>query len=244
MIATTRTTLIELLTILHAAPLLADTKSADELIPFAAMTESNRALVRGVTDHYTLRREYGAREFHARVEQFTWLMDHIEACSVLAQSLGYIRYRAARDDKGRVFADNREGASGFLMQVAATDSKRAYFVEGSQRGLLTVRGRGVAVVDFAQTNADTIEYTGALFVKVDNIVLAALAQLFSVFVHRTVDHHFEHLLKHPIAVSTMAMTNTPALLERIEAVPSEERALVKPFAELLRRQTNAAGAAR
>jgi len=41
--------------------------------------------VRGVTDHYTLRREYPAEKFNARVEVFEYLLDHMEARSALAQ---------------------------------------------------------------------------------------------------------------------------------------------------------------
>lgn len=235
---------IGLLIVARIAAAPAGTNTAAELIPFAAMTETNRALVRSVTDHYTLRREYGVQEFQAYADQFAWLMDHMEACSVLAQSMGYIKYRATTDPHGRVFADNREGAHGFLVPVLAADGKRAYYVEGVQRGLLSVHGRGVAIVDFAQTKPDTIGYSGALFVKVDNVVLAALAQLFSVFLRGTVDRHFEHVLNHPIRLSTVALADAPKLLERIEQMAAEERALVEPFAELLRRQTIAAGQAR
>jgi hypothetical protein len=208
------------------------TQAAD-LVPFAAMSGTNRALVRAVTDHYTLRRQYGVREFKARGDPFEWLMDHMEACSVLAQKTGMISYRAHRDEQGRVFADNRKGASGFLVLAAATDGKRVYYVEGASRGAFHVHGRGVAVVDFRQKDPDTIAYTGALYVKVDNFVVAALAQLFSVFVRGTVDQYFEHVLEHPIRLSEMATREPKKLTAQIQEMPPDDRALLEPFAKLL-----------
>ena len=220
---------------------------ASHLIPFDSMTASNQALVRGVTDHYTLRREYSAREFKAQVATFEYLLDHMDACSALAQKLGLITYRATRDADGRFQANDREGAAGYLVSVYVDDGnhreplrgKRVFYVEGTQHGLFDVRGRGVAVVDYHQRSPDTIEYARAAFVKVDNVVLAALAQLFSVFLQGTVDSQFEHVIRHPIMLSKKAQLEPQQLLDEIARMPAADRELLAPFSALV--QSNADG---
>ncbi len=210
-----------------------ETNIAASLIPFDAMTETNRLLVRGVTDHYTLRREYFTREFAARREHLEFLVDHMDACSVLAQSVGLIRYRAMRDEQDRIVADDHEGAAGYILEALRHGDKRVYYLAGSERGLFDVSGRAVAVVDISQPKPGTINYTGAMFIKVDNVVMAALTQLFSLFLRSTVDHHYEHVLGNPITLSQMAYTDPRSLLAHIEAMPPPDRALLAPFAELL-----------
>ncbi len=224
--------------LLVAVPVLADTNVATSLIPFDAMTVTNRMLVRSVTDHYTLRREYAARQFKARTEHFEYLIDHMEACSVLAQKLGLIQYRATRDPEGRVFADDHEGARGYLWPVLAAEGKRVYYVEGSQRGLFDVTGRGVAVIDYAQVNPHKIKYTGALFVKVDNMILEALARLFAVFLRGTLDRHYNHVMRHPRKLSEMALIEPQKLLNHISQMSEQDRKLLQPFAEMLRSGAN------
>src|SRR5206468_643252 len=144
-----------------------------------------------------------------------YLMDHLDACSVLAQSLGLIQYRARRGTDGRLFADDHEGAKGYLTLAYVGDGKRVYYVQGTEDGLFTVDGRGVAVVDYTQAAPGTIRYMGAMFVKVDNVVVAALAQLFGVFLQGTVDRHFSHVMGHPIKLSEMALSDPRPLLEKI-----------------------------
>ena len=207
---------------------------ASHLIPFDSMTASNRAFVQSVTDHYTLRREYSAQEFKAQVATFEYLLDHMDVCSALAQKLGLITYRATRDADGRLHANDREGAAGYLLNVYAGDGKRVFYVEGTQRGLFDVSGRGVAVVDYHQKSPDTIEYTRTAFVKVDSAVLAALAQLFSVFLQGTVDRHFEHVIRHPIILSNKAQLEPQKLLEEIARMPAVDQTLLAPFAALVR----------
>jgi hypothetical protein len=210
------------------------TNSAAALIPFDAMTETNRLLVRGVTDHYTLRREYAVTEFTARLGPLEFLVDHMDACSVLAQSVGLIRYRATRDGDDRIVADDHEGAAGYILETLRHGGKRVYYLAGSERGLFDVSGRAVAVVEFSQPKPDTIDYTGAMFIKVDNIVMAALTQLFSLFLRSTVDDHYQHVLGNPIVLSQIAYKDPRSLLTRIEAMPPADRQLLAPFAELLR----------
>lgn len=212
---------------------------ATRLIPFDTMTVSNRALVRGVTDHYTLRREYPPQEFKGRVEVFEYLLDHMDACSALAERIGLIAYRATRCADGRLYADDRQGATGYLLNVCATAGTRTFYVEGTQRGLFTVHGRGVAVVDYQQKTPDTIEHTRAAFVRVDNVVLAALAQLFSVFLRGTVDSHFTHVIRNPVKLSERARVEPGKLLGEIAQMSAADQELLTPFTALLRSSTNA-----
>jgi hypothetical protein len=216
-----------------------DDTAASRVIPFDSMTETNRALVCSVTDHYTLRREYPAEEFNARVEVFEYLLDHMEACSALAQQAGLIEYRASRGADGRIHADDHAGATGYMLNVYAADGKRIIYVEGVEHGLFDVRGRGVAIVDYRAKGHSQVEYTRTAFVKVDNVVLAALAQLFSVFLRGTVDGHFTHVIRNPVALSGRAQAEPQKLLDQIGQMPDADRQLLAPFAALVR--SNAAG---
>ena len=214
--------------------LLATVARAGELIPVDSLTVSNRVLVRSVIEHPTLRQEYAARQFKGQVPEFEWLLDHLDACSVLAEKAGLLKYRATRREDGRYYADNRDGAAGFILPVLATEGKRAYYVEGHVRGVFSVSGRGVAVIEFRQAKADAIEYTGASFVKVDNVVAAMMAQLFAVFLRGAVDYHYDHVMGHPMQLSSRALNEPKALLEQIAQMPEGDRKLLEPFAALLR----------
>jgi hypothetical protein len=227
-----------------------DDTEATRLIPFDSMTTSNRALVQGVTDHYTLRREYAAQKFKGKVAVFEYLLDHMDACSALAQKLGLITYRATRAADGRLHADDHEGATGYLLNVYGRDNKpavagkRVIYVEGTQHGVFDVLGRGVAVVDYSQKTPDTIEYARAAFVKVDNVVLAALAQLFSVFLRGTVDSHFTHVIRNPVVLSEKALVEPQKLLEEIVRMPAADQELLAPFAALVQSNSTARIASR
>ncbi|HTS19434.1 MAG TPA: hypothetical protein VMP11_17795 [Verrucomicrobiae bacterium] len=208
--------------------------AASALIPFEAITGTNLPLVRGVTDHYTLRREYPSETFSARLDVFEYLFDHMDACSVLAQMTGLTKYRASLHVDGRLKADDHEGASGYILRVYAGGGKRVLYVEGTERGVFNVQGRGVAVVDYREGAGGNIEYTRGIFVKVDNAMLAALAQLFSVFLRGTVDGHFAHVIRNPVILSEQAQQNPDRLLRQIKQFSAADQQLLAPFAALLR----------
>jgi hypothetical protein len=211
-----------------------DDTAASRVIPFNSMTVTNRTLVRGVTDHYTLRREYPAEQFNARVRVFEYLIDHMEVCSALAQQAGLITYRATRAADGRVRADDHAGATGYMLTVYAGDGKRIIYVEGVEHGLFAVRGRGVAIVEYHARADDVIEYTRTAFVKVDNVVLAAVAQLFSVFLHGTVDSHFTHVIRNPVVLSEQAEREPRKLLDHVGRMSEADQQLLAPFVALVR----------
>jgi hypothetical protein len=216
-----------------------DVTAASRVIPFGSMTLTNRALVRGVTDHYTLRREYPAEEFKARVDVFEYLLDHMEVCSALAQQAGLIEYRATRGADGRIQADDHAGATGYMLDVYAGAGKRIIYVEGVGHGLFNVRGRGVAIVEYHAKADDAIEYARTAFVKVDNAVLAALAQLFSVFLHGTVDSHFTHVIRNPVVLSERAQADPQKLVDQIGQMPDADQQLLAPLVALVRSNTAA-----
>ena len=221
--------------ILCAIPASADDSTlAAHLIPFDSLTATNRVLVHSVTDHHTLRCDYPAEEFKARIPVFEYLFDHMDACSALAQREGLITYRATRDAEGRLHADDHDGAAGYMLNVYAGGGKRVIFVEGTQHGLFDASGRGVAIVDYHAKTGDVVEYARAAFVKVDNVILATMAQMFSLFLHGTVDKHFAKVIRNPVQLSQKAQSDPQKLLEEIGQMSAADQQLLAPFAELVR----------
>jgi hypothetical protein len=209
--------------------------AATAIVPLPAMTESNRALVQPVMEQYTLRRDFPARIFRGRQEQFEFLMDNLVACSALAQTLGLIRYRVTEESPGRVVADNREGARGYMQQVYCGEGQRIYYVDGAQQGLFQARGQALVVVLFTQTTPGTIEYTGQMLVKIDNPVAATLAQMFFVFVKGMIDWHFQHVMNQPVNLTGLALDDPAVVVRCIDQMPAEDYRQLAPFAEPLRR---------
>jgi hypothetical protein len=157
------------------------------------------------------------------------------ACSVLSQTIGLTSYRVMEESPGRAVADDREGARGYLQQVYCTEGQRIYYVEGRQQGIVQASGRGVVVVQFAEVTPGTIEYSGKMLVRLDNQIVAALAQVFFVFVKGAVDWHFNHVMNQPVHLSGFALDDPPAIVRCIEQMPPEDYRLLAPLAETLRR---------
>jgi hypothetical protein len=208
---------------------------AAALVPLSSMTESNRALVQPVIEQSTLRRDYPAKTFRGHREQFEFLMDHFAACSALSEALGLIRYRVVEDDPDRVVGDDGEGGRGHIQQVYCAEGQRIYYVDGSQQGVLQAHGSGVVVVQFTQATPDTIEYTGQMLVKIDNPVVATLAQVFFVFVKSAVDWHFNHVISQPVNLSGFALDDPSMIRDCVERMPAEDYRRLAPFVEPLRR---------
>jgi hypothetical protein len=78
-----------------------------------------------------------------------------------------------------------------------------------------------------------------VFVKVDNVVLAALAQLFEVFLRGTVDRHFAHVIRNPVILSQQAQQDPQKLLDQIGRLPVADRQLSAPFTALVRSNASA-----
>ena len=82
--------------------------------------------------------------------------------------------------------------------------------------------------------ADVAEYARAAFVKVDNVILATMAQMFSLFLHGTVDKHFAKVIRNPVQLSQKAQSDPQKLLEEIGQMSAADQQLLAPFAELVR----------
>ncbi len=206
---------------------------AAKLIPFESMTVSNRAIVKSVTDHYTIRREYAAKRFDAHREHFEFLIDNMDPTSALGQKLGIITYRARLAPDGRLVAEN-DGARGSIQQVLRADGQRIYYVEGRQSGVFEAQGRGVAVINYSTPATNVVEYSGAIFVKVDNVVFATLTQVFAVFLKGAVDKNFNLIIRHPIRLAEMAQKTPDDILKTISELPAEEATALKPLADSIR----------
>jgi hypothetical protein len=224
-----------LLGLLCATFVRAEDEAADaRWIPFDSLTVTNRALTHDVMDHVTLHCAYTAEVFKARIPVFEYLFDHMESCSALAQKEGLITYRATRDAEGKLHADDHDGAAGFMLTVYAGDGKRVIYVAGTQHGLFDASGRGIAVVDYHTKAGDEVEYSRAAFVRVDNVVLATMAQMFAIFLHGTVDKHFAKVIRNPVVLSEKAQSDPQKLLEEISQMSATDQQLMAPFAVLVR----------
>lgn len=202
-------------------------------VPVELMSEEDVALVRPVLESPTLQRRYAPRRFTGQQKYFEYFLDHVDVCSVVSELTGLIDYRAQRLADGRLYAENAEDAAGFLKLVHCEANRRVYYVQGTQRGTLTARGRGVAVVEFRQVGAREIEYSGRLFVRIDNPVAAALAKAFYVFVKNAIDRNFAHVMRQPIGVTALVSQEPVRLREYLEQLPAADRALVAGLVGLL-----------
>ncbi|MDW8343815.1 MAG: hypothetical protein RMM51_04910 [Verrucomicrobiae bacterium] len=207
--------------------------AAEQRIPFDQLSGSERALVKSVTDHATLRRVYPPRRFTGRLEHFDFLMRNMVATSLLAEQLGLIRYHATWDDQGRVWADNRLGARGFMQKLHAEQGRYLYYVAGTQRGLFEAHGRGVTLVEAHEPSPQLVEYRATIWVKVDNAVLDVLTRVFQLFLQGAVDRNFAHVMRHPVTVAQLATTETDRVRSAIERLSPEHAEEVRQFSEML-----------
>jgi len=191
-------------------------------VPLELLTPANQELVRPVTAHFTLHRQYPPRRFTGHLADFEFLMDHLEVCSMLAQQAGMLEYRPIMQPDGRLVADNHADVDGWLLPVFCGLNRRIYYVEGAQRGVVTARGRGVVVVDFQQVTPTEIEYSGQLFVRADNPVAAALAHVFYIFLRHAVDQNFELVMRQPILFTRMAAKQPAVLRQLIQLLAGED----------------------
>ncbi len=205
--------------ILAAAPVLAEPLLP---IPLELMTPANQALVQPVTMHYTLRRQYPPRRFIGQLADFEFMLDNLAACSMLAEQAGMLEYRPVTMPDGRLVADNHSDVAGWLLPVFCGENRRIYYVEGAQRGVVTARGRGVVVVDFQQVTPMEIEYSGQLYVRTDNLVAAALAHVFYIFLRQAVDQNFSLVMRQPILFTHLAAKHSAVLRQLIQQLTTED----------------------
>ena len=190
------------------------------------LSPTNQAAARPVVEHPTFHREYAARRFVGRIEHFEYLLDNMHVCSVWSEQTGLIDYRAVLLPDGRLYAENKEKANGWLELVGCDAGQRLFYMEGTQRGLFTAKGRGVILVKYKQISATEVEYSGKLWVRIDNGVVAGLAKLFFVFVKGAVDRNFELVIRQPVDLTSIAWYWPETLRELHRHLPKIGRAHV------------------
>ena len=194
---------------------------AEEAIPFSSLTATNRLLVKSVTDHYTLRRPYAAQTLTGQVTTLTWMLDNLQPTWQLAQRFGIKARATHQDTQGRFWNDATDGSTGYLMNVYRGAGKRIYYMEGSQKKICTVHGRGIIVVDFQAAGTNAVALSGAQFVKVDNGLLAAMTQLFGPFLCGIVDRTYQEFIEPLRVLSEVAATKPAQLRQTIRQMPVE-----------------------
>ena len=71
-------------------------------------------------------------------------------------------------------------------------------------------------------------------------MLATMAQMFAVFLHGTVDKHFDKVIRNPVVLSEQAQSDPQKLLGQIAEMPTSDQALMAPFAKLVRAEVSKA----
>jgi hypothetical protein len=202
-------------------------------LPIESMSLSNQILVSEVAEHCTLQRTVPPRRFPGRAENFGFMLDHMEISGVLAEKAGIIGYRPVMSPDGKLLADNKQEAAGFLIQVYCSEGRCIYYVEGTDRGMLTTRGQGVVVVDYKQVTPTEVEYSGEVYVRIDNGMAATLARLFYVFLRKSVDTNFAHVMRQPICLTELITENPQSLRTMIDESPGDDQQLLSPLEPLL-----------
>jgi len=202
-------------------------------VPLETMSVKNQRLVRAVLTHCTLHRQPAPHRFTGRIEDFTFLLDNLGACAVLAHQCGLLSYKPAVMPDGRLVADNQQGAAGWLELIDCRPNRRVYYLEGAQSGNFTARGQAVVVVSYRQIGPTEMEYTGELFVRLDNALAAVLTHLFIAFVRHEVDQTFDDVMCVPTGLAQLALEHPSLLCDQIQQLPAEDYLRLLPFDQRL-----------
>jgi hypothetical protein len=214
----------------HAAP--APT-AAQEAIPFDSLSETNRTLVKAVTDHYTMRRQYAAQEFTGKPAILEWMLDHLHETWILARALDLKARSTRRDEQGRLWTDGGDGSVGYVVLLHQMPGKRIYLMAGSQKKVCNVQGRGIIVVNYQAPKADVVQCDGAQFIRVDNVMMAALTSLFGPFLTGMVDQVYREMMGPITILNALAVTDPAKLRDAIQKLPPEDAALFQDLLKLL-----------
>ena len=208
-------------------------QAAPLTIPLETMSVTNQQLVRAVLGHCTLHRQPPPRKLAGRVADFTFFLDNLGACAALANQCELVSYRPLVTPEGRLVATNQQGSVGWLELIDCGPDHRVYYIEGAQSGPFTARGRGVVVIHYRQTAPAELEYTGELFVRLDNALAAVLTHLFIAFVRHAVDQSFTEVMSLPDGFTQLALRQ-PALLHGvIQDLPPPDAEQLRPLDQRL-----------
>ena len=206
-------------------------------IPLETLSATNQRLVHAVLTHCTLHQQPAVRKFAGRLEDFIFLLDNAGACAVLADQCELVSYRPVITPEGRLIATNQEGTVGWLELIDCRPNCRVYYVEGAQSGSFTARGQAVVVVNFRQIGPTEIEYSGELFVRLDNAFAAVLIRLFMAFVRRAVDQSFGEVMALPAGLTQLALDQPAFVRTVIQAVPVADYVRLRPWEQRLAEST-------
>jgi hypothetical protein len=161
------------------------------------------------------------------------MLDNLHATWVLAREFG-LNVRSTRpDEQGRLWNDNGDGAKGFIILVHRAPGKRIYYMEGSQKKLWTVQGRGVVVIDYAEDKPGTMKISGAQFVRVDNAMMAAITQLCGPLLCGMVDKVYAEFTEPLGKLGSTAVSDPQSLRNATSRLPAEDGELLRGLLELL-----------
>ena len=208
-------------------------QAAPLTLPLETLSVTNQRLVRAVLAHCTLHQQPAARKFAGRLEDFTFLLDNAGACAVLADQCELVSYRPVITPEGRLIATNQQGAVGWLELIDCRPNRRVYYVEGAQSGSFTARGQAVVVIHYHQIGLTEIEYSGELFVRLDNAFAAVLMRLFMAFVRRAVNQSFGEVMALPAGLAQLALDQPAFVRAIIQAVPVADYIRLRPWEQRL-----------
>ena len=211
----------------------ASLQAAPLTVPLETMSATNQRLVRAVLAHCTLHRQPAPRQFAGRIEDFTFLLDNLGACAALAYQCGLANYRPVSLPSGRLVATNQQESVGWLELIDCRPNSRVYYLEGAQSGSFTARGQAVVVVSYRQTGPNQLEYTGELFVRLDNALAAILTRMFIAFVRRAVDRSFDDVICLPAGLTQLALEQPALLRAVIQQLPAEDYERLLPLDQRL-----------
>ncbi len=206
---------------------------AEDAIPFGSLTETNRALVKGVTDHYTLRRPYASQTLTVTLPQLEWMLDNLHPTWSLARELG-LKVRATKpDEQGRLWNVDGDGSKGYITPVYRAPGKRVYYMEGSQKKVWTVHGRGVVVINYEAAQPGKVKVSGAQFVRVDNAMMAAITQLCGPLLCGMVDKVYLEFIEPLGRLGALAANDPTQLRGAMQRLPKPAAEGLQGLAELL-----------
>jgi hypothetical protein len=202
-----------------------ETASDSKLLPLDKLSEESRELTLSVTKQPTFELDLGPHQLEGSKAAFEYLLDHLELCAIAGRALHVGNYKSRREKDGRLFGDDGEGATGYLSFLYEADGKRVFFVDGQQKGIFTVGGHSIGVLDYAPA-ADVkskLEYKLHLWVRVDNRFFAFLSRLFLSKSKSTATRQFTKMLSIPVGVTQKIHDDPKAVIREFDALDKTER---------------------
>lgn len=206
-----------------------------KILPLDKFSEDSRKLALSVAKAPTFSLEVGPHSLGGRKAVFDYLLEHLEVCAVAGRALKVGNYKSRREEDGRWFGDDGEGATGYLSYLYQADGKRVLFVEGQQKGVFTVGGHSVGVLDYhpAPESRERIEYTLRLWIRVDNRFFAFWSRVFLDKSKRTAARQFTKMLSIPVGVTQKIHDDPKTVIEAFDALDEKEWETLKELRKLV-----------